>query len=60
METPPIVSPQEWKEAWERQLVEEKEFTRARDALAAKRRRLPWMAVDKDYPSRGRTGRPAC
>ena len=56
METPPIVAPQEWKEAWERHLVEEKEFTRARDALAAKRRRLPWMAVDKDYTFEGPNG----
>ena len=35
MKTPPIVSPQEWQEAWERMLVKEKEFTRARDAMAA-------------------------
>jgi predicted dithiol-disulfide oxidoreductase (DUF899 family) len=30
-------------------LVKEKAFTRARDALAAERRRLPWMAVEKTY-----------
>ena len=48
MKTPPIVSPREWDEARERLLVKEKEFTRARDAMAAQRRRMPWMAVEKD------------
>src|ERR1051325_6677190 len=47
MNTPPIVSPQEWEEAWARLLVKEKEFTRARDAMAAQRRRMPWVAVDR-------------
>ena len=49
MKTPPIVSPQEWDAAREELLVEEKKLTRARDALAAKRRRMPWMAVEKEY-----------
>ena len=56
MKTPPIVSPQEWQEAWERMLVKEKEFTRARDAMAAERRRMPWMAVEKDYRFEGPNG----
>src|SRR6478735_7766662 len=56
MKTPPIVSPQEWQEAWERMLVKEKEFTRARDAMAAQRRRMPWMAVEKDYRFEGPKG----
>jgi predicted dithiol-disulfide oxidoreductase (DUF899 family) len=43
----PIVSPQEWAAAREELLVEEKAHTRARDAPAAERRRMPWMAVDK-------------
>jgi predicted dithiol-disulfide oxidoreductase (DUF899 family) len=43
----PIVSPQEWAAARGELLVEEKAHTRARDALAAERRRMPWMAVDK-------------
>src|SRR5262245_7592879 len=47
--TPPIVSPQEWEVAHQQLLVKEKELTRARDALAAQRRRMPWVAVDKDY-----------
>ena len=56
MQTPAIVSPQEWQEAWERMLVKEKEFTRARDALAAQRRRMPWTAVEKDYRFEGPDG----
>jgi predicted dithiol-disulfide oxidoreductase (DUF899 family) len=47
MQTPPIVSPQEWQAARERMLVKEKAHTHARDALAAERRRMPWMAVEK-------------
>src|SRR6204780_2920630 len=47
MNTPPTVSPQEWEAAREQLLVKEKELTRARDALAAERRRMPWMAVEK-------------
>src|SRR5437773_8833165 len=49
MKTPPIVSPQEWEAAREQLLVKEKELTRARDALAAERRRMPWLAVEKEY-----------
>jgi predicted dithiol-disulfide oxidoreductase (DUF899 family) len=56
MKTPPIVSPQEWTAAREALLVKEKELTRARDALAAERRRMPWMAVEKDYRFEGPTG----
>src|SRR5258706_12258545 len=56
MKTPQIVSPPEWDEARERLLVKEKELTRARDAMAAKRRRMPWMAVEKDYRFDGPTG----
>jgi predicted dithiol-disulfide oxidoreductase (DUF899 family) len=56
MNTPPIVSPQEWEAAREELLVKEKELTRARDALAAERRRMPRMAVEKDYRFEGRNG----
>ena len=31
-------------------------MTRARDALAAKRRRMPWMAVERDYSFEGPNG----
>src|SRR3954470_22907436 len=56
MKTPPIVSPQEWQAAREALLVKEKEVTRARDGLAAERRRMPWMAVEKDYRFEGPDG----
>ena len=49
MKTPPIVSQQDWEAAREKLLVKEKELTRALDAMAAERRRMPWMAVEKDY-----------
>src|SRR5688572_1294695 len=56
MNLPPIVSPQEWKDAREALLVKEKEHTRAGDALAAERRRMPRMAVTKDYEFEGPDG----
>src|SRR3954462_4095722 len=56
MDLPPIVSPQEWDAAREELLVKEKALTRARDALAAERRRMPRMAVDKDYTFEGPDG----
>ena len=56
MNTPPIVSPEEWAEARADLLVKEKELTRARDAMAAQRRRMPWMAVEKDYAFEGPNG----
>jgi predicted dithiol-disulfide oxidoreductase (DUF899 family) len=52
----PIVSPQEWQAAWEQMLMKEKELTRARDALAAERRRMPRMAVEKEYRFEGPDG----
>jgi predicted dithiol-disulfide oxidoreductase (DUF899 family) len=56
MKAPPIVSPEEWQAARDELLVEEKKLTRARDAMAAKRRRMPWMAVEKDYRFDGPDG----
>ena len=56
MNTPPIVSPQEWEAARQQLLVKEKELTRARDALAAERRRMPWLAVEKAYEFDGPHG----
>jgi predicted dithiol-disulfide oxidoreductase (DUF899 family) len=49
MKTPAIVTAEEWAAAHQRLLVKEKELTRARDALAAERRRMPWLAVDEEY-----------
>jgi predicted dithiol-disulfide oxidoreductase (DUF899 family) len=56
MNLPPVVSPQEWKAAREELLVKEKEMTRARDALAAERRRMPRLAVEKEYRFDGPEG----
>jgi len=56
MKTPTIVSPEKWKAEREKLLVEEKALTKARDAMAAKRRRMPWMAVEKDYRFDGPSG----
>ena len=57
MNTPPIVSPQAWEAAREQMLVKEKALTRARDALAAERRRMPWMAVERAYEFEGPQGK---
>ena len=56
MKTPPIVSPQEWEAARQKLLVKEKAHTHARDALAAERRRMPWLATQKPYVFDGPTG----
>src|SRR3954454_14656713 len=58
MQTPPIVSPEEWEAARLRLLVREKELTKARDAMAAERRRMPWMPVEKAYAFEGPSGTP--
>src|SRR5437870_11716785 len=52
-----IVSPPEWEAARQQLLVKEKELTRARDALAAERRRMPWLAVEKEYEFDGPQGK---
>ena len=53
---PPVVSTQEWETARRALLVKEKELTRARDALAAERRRMPWTPVEKTYAFEGPDG----
>jgi len=57
MNTPPVVSSQEWEAAREQLLVKEKAHSRARDALAAERRRMPWMAVETAYAFEGPAGK---
>ena len=59
MYTPPVVSSQAWEAAREQLLVKEKAQTRARDALAAERRRMPWKAVETAYAF-GPRARSAC
>lgn len=56
MQTPPIVSRQDWDAAWAKLLEKEKALTRASDALAAERRRMPWLTVDKAYSFLGPDG----
>lgn len=57
MKTPPIVSATEWDAALQEMLRKEKEVMRARDALAAQRRRMPWLRVEKDYVFDGPDGK---
>jgi predicted dithiol-disulfide oxidoreductase (DUF899 family) len=56
MEKPPIVSPEQWQQARDELLAAEKELTRAQDALAARRRRLPMVKFADDYRFDGPTG----
>jgi predicted dithiol-disulfide oxidoreductase (DUF899 family) len=57
MNLPPVVSETEWQAAWDTLLAKEKEATRARDALAAERRRLPRVLIDKKYTFDGPGGK---
>ena len=56
MNLPEVVSPEEWQAAHEKLLAKEKEATRARDALAAERRRQPMVQIDKPYVFEGPEG----
>jgi predicted dithiol-disulfide oxidoreductase (DUF899 family) len=49
MDRPRIVSREEWLEARKALMTKEKELTRFRDQLAAERRALPWVKVEKQY-----------
>ena len=60
MHTPSIVSPQAWEAARQQLLVKEKSQMRAHDALAAERRRMPWMAVEQAYAFERPTAKRAC
>jgi predicted dithiol-disulfide oxidoreductase (DUF899 family) len=57
MNLPQVVSRDEWQAAREELLIKEKEATRARDALAAERRRLPRVRIEKDYVVEGPEGK---
>src|SRR4029078_5841921 len=54
---PKVVSRAEWQKARDALLVKEKAETRARDALAAERRRLPMVKVEKPYTFTGPQGK---
>src|SRR5215475_9800463 len=49
IENPRIVSRDEWLAARKKLLAKEKQLTRQRDAIAAERRQLPWVKVEKNY-----------
>jgi predicted dithiol-disulfide oxidoreductase (DUF899 family) len=53
MSLPRVASQDEWLAARKALLAEEKEMTRARDALSTKRRELPMVKVDKRYVFHG-------
>ena len=57
MHTPAVVPPGAWEVARQQMLEKEKALTRARDALAAERRRMPWMAIEKAYAFEGPNGK---
>jgi predicted dithiol-disulfide oxidoreductase (DUF899 family) len=54
---PKIVDAAEWQKARDALLVKEKAATRERDALAAERRRLPMVRIEKDYVFAGEGGK---
>ena len=56
MALPEVVSREQWLEARLRLLEQEKELTRARDALNAERRRLPMVRMEKEYTFDGQGG----
>jgi predicted dithiol-disulfide oxidoreductase (DUF899 family) len=49
VDSPKIVSREEWLVARKKLLVREKQLTHERDAIAAERRQLPWVKVEKTY-----------
>ena len=53
---PRVVSREEWQRERDELLAQEKELTRQHDLLAARRRRLPMVAVDKEYVFTGPNG----
>ena len=57
MTLPPVVSEDEWQKALDALRAKEKAQTDARDALAAERRRLPRVKIDKDYVFEGPEGK---
>jgi predicted dithiol-disulfide oxidoreductase (DUF899 family) len=56
MNLPPVVLHEEWETALKKLRAKEKDATRARDALAAERRRLPMVRIERDYAFEGADG----
>jgi predicted dithiol-disulfide oxidoreductase (DUF899 family) len=57
MHRPRVVSVEQWRKERDALLVKEKEHTRALDALAAQRRRLPMVQLRTDYEFTAPDGR---
>ncbi|MFN0194863.1 MAG: DUF899 family protein, partial [Aestuariivirga sp.] len=57
MIAPVIATRNDWLEARKSLLAKEKEFTKARDALSASRRTLPWVKVETPYSFETPSGR---
>jgi predicted dithiol-disulfide oxidoreductase (DUF899 family) len=57
MQLPETISAKEWEKSNEELIAKEKEATRARDALAAERRRRPMTEISGDYEFDGPDGR---
>lgn len=55
---PKVVSEAEWRQARDTLLAKEKALTRLRDALAAERRRMPMVRIEKPYVFEGADGEP--
>ena len=50
METPKVVSREQWLAARKELLEAEKQLTRQSDEVARRRQQLPWVRIDKAYP----------
>src|SRR5260370_42553279 len=57
IENPKIVSRGEWLAARKKILAKERQLTHERDAIAAERRQLPWVKVEKNYIFDSPTGK---
>src|SRR5688500_13704269 len=56
MNIPPIVPPQEGEASRQELLVKKRSSPGPGDAMAAQRRQMPWMVVDKVYRFEGPNG----
>src|SRR3954463_3288275 len=57
MQQPKIAPRAEWLEGGKELLDKEKALTRLHDHLAAERRKLPWVRIDKPYVFEAETGK---
>src|SRR5580704_3873444 len=57
VDSPKVVSREEWLVGRKKLLAREKQLTRERDAVAAERRQLPWVKVEKNYVFDGPNGK---